>query len=85
MMLVVSEVVTVQSEQDHSRMAVLNGWDKVFQKERHREYKTLSKAASNRGECKKNHGEKYPASRLVYLRGATSMADQSVLAHREEC
>ena len=30
-------------------------------------------------------GQKYPAGILVGLRGATSMADKPVLAHREEC
>ena len=43
--------------------------------ERHLKDKDSSKAAEKRGECKKNHGAKYPASSLVYLRGATSMAD----------
>ena len=53
--------------------------------ERPLEYESLCKAASSRGEYKRNHGAKYPASRLVYLRGATSMANYPVLAHREEC
>ena len=54
-----------------------NGYQEMEQNEEERNLEDgdSSKAASNRGECKRNHGAKYSDSSLVYLRGATSMAD----------